>query len=161
MKKLTGLLVRQQPQPITGDGGAAEQLARLTNVDRQQCERAIRNWLLAGYKCEPDPETKLRPFAFRLHQFISRGDTVFASLEDDANRIHSLNGQQFAPGDPQKALLPLCFCRECGAAYYSVWKADRKGDIKFLPRDLYDRIDDPDIGEAGFSFSRSRKPVAR
>jgi ATP-dependent helicase YprA (DUF1998 family) len=75
-------LVRAIPMPIVGDRGAARLLSETTGIDEIQCEMAIRNWLLAGYECEPHPETKAKPFAFRLHQFISRGDTVFTSLED-------------------------------------------------------------------------------
>lgn len=153
-----GSLVRQVPLPINGENGATRRLAELSGLDETICERAIRNWLLAGYECEPDPDSRLRPFAFRLHQFISRGDTVYASLEDDDSRRHSLNGQQFAPDDPDTVLLPLCFCRECGATYYAAWRFERNGRVCFRSRDLYDRADDPDRGEAGFLFRDPQNP---
>ena len=53
-------------------------------------------------------------FAFRIHQFVSRGDTVYASPEPEATRHITLHGQQFVPDDRNKVLLPLAFCRECG-----------------------------------------------
>lgn len=73
----------------------------------------------------------------------------------------SLSGQQFVPGsDRQKILLPLAFCRECGAEYFSVWKVTdtATGQVHFKPRDLQDRVDDPDEGEAGFLYRDPANP---
>ena len=51
-------------------------------------------------------------------------------------------------------LLPLCFCRECGAEYYSVWKMNNTtGKGYFTPRDMTFQGDEPDDGEAGFGHS--------
>jgi len=132
-------LVRSKPKAISGENNAAAELAAITSVDAETCENAIRRWLMAGYACNPDPVTQRRPFAFRLHQFISRGDTVYGSLENDSDRVLSLSGQQFASEDRERILLPLCFCRECGAAYYAVWKSDERGAIHFEARDLNER----------------------
>lgn len=49
--------------------------------------------------------------AFRLHQFLSKGDTVYASLKEKPGL--TLQGQQLVPDDWEKVLL-LVFCRECG-----------------------------------------------
>ena len=60
-------------------------------------------------------------FAFRLHQFLSRGDTVYASPEQPGDRYLTLTRQRFVPGsNREKVLLPLAFCRECGQDYYVV-----------------------------------------
>jgi hypothetical protein len=112
-------LVRCQPQSVTGEEGAAQKLAALTGIDRELCETAIQRALLAGYECEKNPETGFAPFAFRLHQFISRGDTVYATIEDEETRHVTIYGQQFKPGSREHVLLPLVFCRECGQEYYS------------------------------------------
>ncbi len=80
--------------------------------------------LYAGSSCI-NPENGFPVFAFRLHQFISRGDTVWASLEDEDSRVITLKGQQYVPGDRNKVLLPLVFCRHCGHPYYRV---DRPGE---------------------------------
>ena len=153
-------LKRAQPKPIRGENGIATLLSRITNVEEQQCADAIRKWLLAGYQCEPHPETKTKPFAFRLHQFISRGDTVFASLEVSAVRHLSLSGQQFVPGDRDRHLFPLAFCRECGADYYTVWKTTdaTTGAVCFRPRPLSERGLDEDTGEPGFLYHDSERP---
>jgi ATP-dependent helicase YprA (DUF1998 family) len=115
----TGRLIRAQPRGITGLEGAAHELARTTGVPEARCVEAIQKGLLAGYACE-NPETRFPAFAFRLHQFISRGDTVYASLEPEAERYITLEPQTFVPGDRDRVLLPLAFCRECGQEYYSV-----------------------------------------
>lgn len=103
--------MRSQPRSITGPEGAARELSAQTGVAEAECAAAIQAGLLGGYACEPDPETGFPPFAFRLHQFISRGDTVYASLEPEAQRHLTLQGQQFVPGDRGKLLFPLVFCR--------------------------------------------------
>jgi hypothetical protein len=50
----------------------------------------------------------------------SRGDTVYASLENEATRYLTVQPQKFVPGDRAKLLAPLAFCRECGQEYYTV-----------------------------------------
>jgi hypothetical protein len=159
-EKQGGRLIRARPKPIVGEHGAAKELSTVTGIDPPRCDQLIREWLLAGYQCQEQPETKSKPFAFRLHQFISRGDSVFASLENNDIRYLSLSGQQFVPGNREKILLPLAFCRECGAEYYSVWKStDRKtGRVTFRARDLPDRWDNEDDGEAGLLYRDPAKP---
>ncbi|MFN8188064.1 MAG: DEAD/DEAH box helicase [Gaiellales bacterium] len=77
----TGRLRRAMPRPITGQDGAAEQLAELTAQPLAECATAIRDTLLEGHRLD-QPETGFPVFAFRVHQFFSRGETVYASLED-------------------------------------------------------------------------------
>jgi hypothetical protein len=80
----------------------------------EACAAAIKSVLMAGYKLR-DPSSKLPIFAFRVHQFLSRGDTVYASLESEPVRNLTVNPQQFVPNtDKAKLLFPLEFCRECG-----------------------------------------------
>ncbi len=113
---------------------------------------------MAGYGI-PNPETGLPAFAFRLHQFISRGDTVYASLEAENKRYLTVYGQQFVPGDRSRILLPLAFCRECGQEYYVVRrvKDQQTGLYTFIPRELSDRPDE-ESGDPGFLYSSSDNP---
>lgn len=147
----TSRLVRMQPKSLAGDYGAAKDLALLTGLSEKRCETVIQEGLLGGYQCERNPETGFPAFAFRLHQFISRGDTVYASLEGENERYLTVNGQQYVPGDRSRVLLPLVFCRECGQEYYSVRRSAKSesGTVEYGPRDLTDQYDDDD-GEAGF-----------
>src|SRR6266700_1260999 len=147
-----GSLVRTRPKSISGGRGAAIGLSELTGQPVEQCVEAIQQALLAGYTCEPHPETGTPPFAFRLHQFISKGDMIYASLEQEHERFLTLQGQQYVPGDRDRVLLPLVFCRECGQEYYCV----RLKDGKFIPRELNDQYDDQ--GRVGFLYYSEQNP---
>ncbi|PYX94315.1 MAG: hypothetical protein DMG67_01845, partial [Acidobacteria bacterium] len=144
-------LARSIPRSISLEKeGAAAELSRVTGVPILRCMTAIQQALLAGYECEPHPETGAAPFAFRLHQFISKGDTIYASLEMKPHL--TLQRQQYVPGDRDRVLLPLVFCRECGQEYYCV----RLKDGQYLPRELNEQQDDE--GKAGFLYYSSDNP---
>ncbi len=157
-EKESGRLVRTKPRSLTGEGGAAQELSALIGVPVSRCTEAIQEGLLAGYRCL-DPTTGFPVFAFRLHQFISRGDYLYSSPEPEEKRYLTVSGQQFVPGDRFRVLLPLVFCRECGQEYYCVRKVLDKGTnrLSFSPRELADRFSDEE-GEAGFLFRNARKP---
>jgi ATP-dependent helicase YprA (DUF1998 family) len=155
----SGRLIRAQPRSITGEEGAAKDLSLLTGISEVRCIRAIKECLLAGYKAEPDPETRFPVFAFRLHQFLSRGEAVYASLEREDQRYITVHGQQFVPGDRSRILLPLVFCQECGQEYYSVRMSYERetGFHAFTPRDFTERQED-EQGEPGFIYLSTTKP---
>ena len=154
-----GRLRRAKPISITGEGGAAEKLSDLTGVRSNICATAIQQTLLAGYHAL-HPETEFPAFAFRLHQFISRGDTVYASLEDQTDRYITLNGQQFVPdGSRTRTLLPLSFCRECGQEYYVVNRRfdAQENSFNFIPRQLRDQTKEEDT-QRGFLYQNHSDP---
>jgi very-short-patch-repair endonuclease len=154
-----GRLVRVKPTAIGGTDGAKYVLSTLTDVPADECERAIRDGFQAGSRCEPDTETHLPPFAFRLHQFISRGDSVYASLKSEESRHLTIQRQQYVPGSEKaEVLLPLVFCRECGQEYYCVrLGADGPDGSGFMrQRDLTDRTDDG--GEPGYFHFSTKTP---
>lgn len=150
--------VRAEPRSITGPIGAARELSDATGLAEEECVRAIQEALLAGYRCT-NSETGFPAFAFRLHQFISRGDTVYASLEPEDRRYITLNGQRFVPDDRERVLLPLVFCRDCGQEYYCVSASRRADDQRrvFTSRDLYLRTPE-DGAEPGFLFLSTSQP---
>lgn len=152
-------LVRVPPRSIGGPEGAARELSRLTGEDDELCTKAIQEQLQGSYRCERDPLTNRPPFAFRLHQFISRGDTVYASVENEADRYLTLHGQQFVPGDRQRVLLPLVFCRECGQEYYCVRQLEETASqrVFYTPRELSDRGSNPG-NLAGYLYFSSDNP---
>ncbi|GIW08694.1 MAG: RNA helicase [Dehalococcoidia bacterium] len=127
-----GRLERRPPRTIRD---AAIELAKLTKVDVERCERQLKAILLAGYRAE-NPVNGNRFFAFRLHQFISRGDTLYATPEPPEARYVTTEGQVYKPGDRSRVLLPLAFCRSCGQEYYVVRQTET-GDL--VARDLEDR----------------------
>ncbi len=135
LRAVDARLQRQTPRSIES---AAEALSELTAVDAATCEAIIQKWLLAGYEFD-DPTTALKPFAFRLHQFISPGDTAYATLETEAERHITLSGQRYFGAD-RKLLFPLSFCRECGQEYYTVSRVEGEdGEEGYVPRDFRER----------------------
>jgi ATP-dependent helicase YprA (DUF1998 family)/very-short-patch-repair endonuclease len=141
-------LVRCKPMSLSGSQGAAARLSEITKLDVEQCDLALRKALLSGYQCQDEHDRPI--FAFRLNQFVSKGESVYASLESEEDRHVTLQVQWFVPNDRHKILLPLAFCRECGQEYYLVRRSEyEEGKIRYLPRGLTDNIDD-DGGEPGF-----------
>ena len=129
----TGKLLRQTPrrlegEPIADQSNASEELAKLTETEPGQCAPVLRKWLLQGSKLRRDESSRFPIFAFRLHQFLTRGDTVWASLEPEAVRHFEISKKATKPGEPDKPLFPLVFCRHCGKEYYRVRVVpERKG----------------------------------
>jgi ATP-dependent helicase YprA (DUF1998 family)/very-short-patch-repair endonuclease len=154
----SGRLRRATPISISGERGAAHELSRDTGVPEERCAQAIEAALLAGYDVL-DPYTGFPVFAFRLHQFISRGDTVYATLEPGDVRHITTQAQQFAPGGRERVLLPLAFCRECGQEYYVVRRQtdEPSGLVTFLPRELTDQTGE-EGDESGFLYQSDEAP---
>jgi hypothetical protein len=149
-------LVRVPPRPIEGPDGAARLLKDRTGVEEDRCIEVIRGQLLAGSRINR-PGTPFPVFAFRLHQFISRGDTVFASLEPEETRHLTLNGQRFVPKQRDKVLLPLAFCRQCGQEYYTVSRLHGGDGSRFVPREIRD-IGANGTAQAGFVYLSTHTP---
>lgn len=72
-------------------------------------------------------------FAFRLHQFLSGGGSVYATLQPSGERFMTLEGGYYAPTNPSHLLYPAAFCRECGQEYYLVARAGADGAERLLP----------------------------
>jgi very-short-patch-repair endonuclease len=155
-EECTGKLVRQTPRAISGDEGAALELATLTNSDRAAAEHAVQDCLRAGASLLDD-ETGFPLFPFRLHQFITRGDTIWSSLEPEDRRFLTLRGQQFVPGDRDRILLPLVFCRECGQPYYRVDRPIHGKDDPVIPKERFERTISEEY-ETGYLYFSSEHP---
>ena len=125
-----GKLARRAPTTVQR---AARDLAAQTGADEDQCEKAIQRTLQAGSRAR-DPHSGRPLFAFRLHQFLSKGDTVYVTLEGENTRHITRDYQVEQPGSGGKVLLPLAFCRECGQEYLVTWRRDRSGMVTYLAR---------------------------
>jgi hypothetical protein len=102
-----GHLVRRTPISLQK---GAEKLAEETQVTIETCLDFLKQMFLWG--------SKTKGLAFRLHQFISQGGNVYATLEKSDCRFLTLEGQYVTTND--RLLYPLVFCRECGQDYYVV-----------------------------------------
>ena len=153
----SGRLLRSTPRSLSGEEGASAMLAEQTGVDQGVCEARLRDALLSAYRCRDENGHPL--FQFRLHQFVSKGEAVYASPEPEDVRHVTLRPQHFVPSTSRaKILLPIAFCRECGQEYYSVRRGrDKEGRVIFAERSISDRLDDDD-GEAGYLYVSTAAP---
>jgi len=106
----TGALTRRAPTTVPL---AAAELADLTGRPLADCQQAIRSVLMAGNTAR-HPEHDRPLFAFRLHQFISKGDTVHASLEPEDRRHLTDRYQVAVPATPIICSAPVVLSRGAG-----------------------------------------------
>jgi ATP-dependent helicase YprA (DUF1998 family)/very-short-patch-repair endonuclease len=139
-------LIRQAPRRLVGPTSAGEELAKLTGADPGVCTQALQRFLLKGSELYPNASSRFPIFAFRLHQFFTRGDTVWATIEPETDRHLEMAKQVAKPGEPDKPLFPLVFCRHCGTAYYRVKQVASDQGTSLLPRE--DRREEGDDGSA-------------
>jgi superfamily II DNA/RNA helicase/very-short-patch-repair endonuclease len=147
----TGILLRQNPISAKV---AHKKLNELINIELNPGISAIQKMLMLGHNCT-NPHTGRPTFAFRLHQFISRGDTIYTSLEPNNKRHYTFIKQKFIPdGKEDKRLYPLVFCRHCGHEFYSVLKKRIAGSstFEFLARDLLELTIGTEETEIGFLY---------
>ena len=84
----------------------------------ERCREQLQQMLLLGTQVKtPDGNNA---FAFKLHQFISQGGSLYATLQHPEQRYLTLTGQYVAPGPGNRLLFPIVFCRQCGQEYYKV-----------------------------------------
>ncbi|MFI8288195.1 protein kinase [Streptomyces sp. NPDC085614] len=126
----TGRLRRCAPGTVEE---AAAELAAESGVAEESAREAIRTTLEAGAQAK-HPLTERPLFAFRLHQFLSKGDTVYTTLEDPLTRPLTRTYQLEQPDSDGKPLFPLAFCRECGQEYLTVWRTEESGAFRYEPR---------------------------
>jgi superfamily II DNA/RNA helicase len=124
---------------------AADMLAVASERPKELCLAHLRQLLLLAYNT-PGPD-KRPMFAFRLHQFIAGAGDVFTTLEPAGTRYLTLNGQQFKPGERDKPLFNVVFCRNCGQEYLPVWATlSNRRVVRIEPRELNDRSGEDDDG---------------
>ena len=153
----TEKLIRQEPASIEGEDGLASRLAGLAGVGDEEAARAIMDRLRLGAQARREGSGSPL-FAFKLHQFITRGDTAWASIETEDDRSITLkSGERFKPGDDSTRLYPLCFCRECGQAYYRVDQVQDPDGVQMLPRDRFEQTVDDDT-QSGYLYLSETTP---
>ena len=137
---------RARPHTVTE---AVAELAQDSGREESVCRTALRNLLLVSSVPERvrtgDASASDRSFfAFKLHQFISGAGHAFSTLDKPDRRVVTVEGQQFLPGDPDKRLYAVHFCRRCGHEYHPVRLANVTGERVFLARNIDDAPTPPD-----------------
>lgn len=132
----SGRLVRRSPTTVDD---AAEALHEVTGRDVTLCANAIRATLLAGSSAK-EPATDRPLFAFRLHQFLSKGGNLYVTAELPSTRAIYTEYQLTVPGPgaeseqgAERRLYPVAFCRECGQDFLVVRIPEGKDD-QFVAR---------------------------
>jgi len=151
----SGRLVRRPPTTVKV---AAAELAAITQQDKQICGNAIRATLIAGSAAK-DQHTGRSLFAFRVHQFLSKGGSIHVTAEMPETRHITPDYQltvrtpgQDAELDAEKRLYPLAFCRECGQDYLMV-RIPKDSDNQFVARHVMRPADQRD----GYLFISSER----
>ena len=147
LEEQDGKLVRiSRPRTVVE---ASNLLADESGLEVEDCWKYLAGFLLAAYQSQDDSGRSF--FAFRLHQFISGAWNAYSTLEAPGKRYLTLQGQQFKPGDRERPLFTLCFCRECGQEYFPVWaKLVAKQPDSFTPRDLSERSNEDEDVRFGY-----------
>ncbi|MDW8145211.1 MAG: DEAD/DEAH box helicase [Roseiflexaceae bacterium] len=138
-----GRLARQRP--LTE---AARRLAQDAGADEATCAQALRAALTHGSRLAHAAGN--RAFAFKLHQFISQGRALYATLEPVDRRAFSLDGQVQADGD--RLWAPLVFCRRCGQDYYRVLRIQDDEGERFIPLPVDDDVADNDVSAPAVGY---------
>src|SRR5262249_5267754 len=136
--------------------------ARLTSTDPSQCAAVLRRFLLKRSESElrRSHSSRFPIFAFRLHQFFTRGHTVWSTIAPEADRHLDMSKTGAKPGEPHKLLFPLVFCRHCGTAYYRVNIVSDEHGKALLPRE--DRREENDDGSGNaYLYVSSSAPWPR
>jgi ATP-dependent helicase YprA (DUF1998 family)/very-short-patch-repair endonuclease len=147
LEECDGKLVRiRRPKNVAE---AADQLASDSGLDVEQCRDYLQRFMLQAYATKNEQGASL--FAFRLHQFLSGAWNVYTTLEPPGQRYITLDGQVYKPGDREKYLFNVAFCRTCGQEYLPVWAALSDNQPRsFEPRELSERLTDEDDVQFGY-----------
>lgn len=154
LDEINGQIVRIS-RPLTVQE-ASNRLARETGLDVNQCRDYLTKFLLLAHQSKNEYGQSF--FAFRLHQFISGAWNLYSTLEPPGERYLTLDGQQYMPGNRDKPLFSVCFCRACGQEYFPVWaRMAEKQPRCFETRDLSDRANDEEDTEFGYVMADPEK----
>ncbi len=135
---------RRSPRPFED---VLTELAEGSGLDREFCRERLRAVLEAGNAVSRADGQPL--FAFRLHQFLSSGSSIYATFESAAERKLTTDGIYKVEGD--RVLAPLAFCRECGQEYYLVSLEADSQPPRLHPRGPMVGIQTEDVpGEPGY-----------
>ncbi|AXF09995.1 DEAD/DEAH box helicase [Paraburkholderia graminis] len=136
------ITLTQAGKRLAEDAGISEELARSTLAD----------FLLLAYRTtdKPPQDGGRSLFAFKLHQFISGGSKVYGTLEASDKRYLTLDGSQYVPGERDRRLFALHFCRECGQEYAPVWDEHTSSGRMFNPRGIEERTHEDEDIKSGY-----------
>ena len=136
-------LIRRSPETFTD---IAKHLCEQTGLNTGNCENSLQAVLEIGNLVEVYPDQPV--FAFRLHQFVSSGGSIYSTLESAEKRELTMDGKyKSASGN---VLFPLAFCRDCGQELYLVTKTEDNAELSLIPRSPLIGQEEDKGGESGY-----------
>jgi superfamily II DNA/RNA helicase len=138
--------------PISYRAGL-DRLMKDTGLPEAICDKALKAALDDGNNVKLQGEEE--PFfAFRLHQFLSSGNSVFATIEHPDKRVLTMDGRyaiEGKEGEPKRLLFPVAFCRECGQEYFmAAMRSGNAGDPLEPRAPELNAAEDETLGEFGY-----------
>ena len=132
--------VRAKPMTVTE---AVDRLAAESGRPKAACGTALRDLLLVSsvpeqVRTQESSASEKSFYSFKLHQFISGAGHAYITIEPPGTRTVTADGQQFLPGEEEKRLYAVHFCRECGHEYHPVRLVHQEGQASFLAREIDD-----------------------
>ena len=123
------------------------ELAAETGRNPGHCRQRLQTVLEAGNAARTQSGDPL--FAFRLHQFLSSGSSVYATLGVGSDRELTMDGRY--ESDSGRPLFPLAFCRECGLEHYVVAVTSDRDQRRLVPGPARVGAPDEDFrGDSGY-----------
>jgi len=134
-----GCYRRRTPRPLSE---ATRALADLTGMPAEHCRAALEELLTLTSRLALQKGAPLLPF--KVHQFISQGRAVYATLDPLETRQFTMEEGEW---DQEKPTYPLRICRICGQDYYHVRRTDGG---RLLPYPVGQVIPDEEEFAAGY-----------
>lgn len=123
--------IRHTPRSLAQ---GAKQLSEKIGIEPEKCLQKLQEMLQWSSEIN-DEDAKDGKLNYRLHQFISQGGNVYATLQRSDRRELTLDGQYTTTED--RLLYPLVFCRECGQDYYVVrYDRDAERVVPLIDREI-------------------------
>lgn len=167
LEEREGQLVRGKPRTLPQ---IAEELAKAASAaagtpDTQQVQIYLSHLLHWANRCNTHPDKKPGKtyLPYRLHQFITQTDTVYATLAKPGERDITLDAERYYNDDTM--YYPMAFSRISGHEFYCVIRREEENEetgekiYKLLPREFDDIMDDLDDEEETFDDDEAPNPA--
>ncbi|MBF0238118.1 MAG: DEAD/DEAH box helicase [SAR324 cluster bacterium] len=136
-----GILVRNAPMRFPD---MIQQLVDITRLPYPQCKNhleSLMRWI--SNVNENHQKSRYTYLPFKLHQFFSQTGSVYTTLDQNEQRLITLEPGIFASGNSsKKPIFSNVFSRFSGHAFICVTKND--ADSKFEPREFRENDDEED-----------------
>jgi superfamily II DNA/RNA helicase len=142
-----GHLVRNKPMSFSQ---IVQQLSIDSGLDKLWCSEQLKNYLQWLSNVNKNLVNKRNTYLpYKIHQLISQTGTVYCSLDQDSNRIISLDpANHKGCGKNKISLFPIVFSRISGHEFICVKKDDEQHLL--IPREFKEIMSEDEDVESGY-----------